>query len=239
MGGVNTYCTVIDGTNPAPVDIYLIIYRVSYIPEGAGFLPSTVLLYLVDWLLVEPTTFKAFWFGLKGPKQFPFSCEKKNRKLSATSSWRFWSKSIEKTKIYDERIWDMICLKTRVPWNIDSGPLELLFQNIQQFCTFFWGQRANIPYVEVSKFPPEECMAREPAPFLGWKNSIEILLLWIQKYCWTPKWIKPILNLKEQFYRSKLWIHFLQKTCHKKLVMKFSNGFANVQGSHVIYQQSS
>ena len=47
MGGVNTYCTV-DGTNPAPVDIHLIIYRVSYIPEGAGFLPSTVLLYLVD-----------------------------------------------------------------------------------------------------------------------------------------------------------------------------------------------
>ena len=39
-------CTTVDGQNPAPVDIilrtYPIIYRVSYIPGGAGFPPSTV-----------------------------------------------------------------------------------------------------------------------------------------------------------------------------------------------------
>ena len=35
---------IVDGRNPAPGEYvdYLIIYRVSYIPGGAGFLPSTV-----------------------------------------------------------------------------------------------------------------------------------------------------------------------------------------------------
>ena len=34
----------VDGRNPAPVDMvgYPIIYRVLYVPGGAGFLPSTV-----------------------------------------------------------------------------------------------------------------------------------------------------------------------------------------------------
>ena len=34
----------VDGRNPAPVDmvVYPIIYKVLYIPSGAGFLPSTV-----------------------------------------------------------------------------------------------------------------------------------------------------------------------------------------------------
>ncbi len=35
----------VDGKNPAPVDskvVYPIIYKVLYIPGGAGFLPSTV-----------------------------------------------------------------------------------------------------------------------------------------------------------------------------------------------------
>ena len=35
----------VDGRNPPPVDryiVYLIIYRVLYIPGGAGLLPSTV-----------------------------------------------------------------------------------------------------------------------------------------------------------------------------------------------------
>ena len=35
----------VDGRNPAPVDMvskYHMIYRVLYIPGGAGFLPSTV-----------------------------------------------------------------------------------------------------------------------------------------------------------------------------------------------------
>ena len=34
----------VDGRNPAPVDmvVYPIIFKVLYIPGGAGFLPSTV-----------------------------------------------------------------------------------------------------------------------------------------------------------------------------------------------------
>ena len=38
----------VDGRNPAPVDMagkYPIVYRVLYIPGGAGFLPSTVSLF--------------------------------------------------------------------------------------------------------------------------------------------------------------------------------------------------
>ena len=43
----------VDGRNPAPVDnswylyvVYLIIYKVLYIPDGAGFLPSTVFFHM-------------------------------------------------------------------------------------------------------------------------------------------------------------------------------------------------
>ena len=35
--------TTVDGRNPAPVEVVQpIIYKVLYIPGGAGFLPSTV-----------------------------------------------------------------------------------------------------------------------------------------------------------------------------------------------------
>ena len=41
----DTSLHTVDGTNPAPVDRYIgypIIYKVLYIPGGAGFLPPTV-----------------------------------------------------------------------------------------------------------------------------------------------------------------------------------------------------
>ena len=41
---INWICDTVDGWNPAPVDmvVYPTIYKVLYIPAGAGFLPSTV-----------------------------------------------------------------------------------------------------------------------------------------------------------------------------------------------------
>ena len=41
------FCGTVDERNPAPVDnvVYPIIYKVLYIPSGAGFQPSTVLLH--------------------------------------------------------------------------------------------------------------------------------------------------------------------------------------------------
>ena len=44
-GSSKTTKPTVDGRNPAPVDgtvVYPIIYKVLYIPGGAGFLPSTV-----------------------------------------------------------------------------------------------------------------------------------------------------------------------------------------------------
>ena len=43
-----------DGRNPAPVDMLNIplFYRVLYISGGAGFLPSTLLIFLYKWISV-------------------------------------------------------------------------------------------------------------------------------------------------------------------------------------------
>ena len=43
------YSSTVDGRNPVPVDMIKdpIIYRVLYIPGGAGFLPSTVIRELI------------------------------------------------------------------------------------------------------------------------------------------------------------------------------------------------
>ena len=57
----------VDGKNPAPVDsefiVYLIIYKVLYIPGGARFLPSTGCLVLQkfgsNFFLVQLGPFQA------------------------------------------------------------------------------------------------------------------------------------------------------------------------------------
>lgn len=109
----------------------------------------------------------------------------------------------------------MFCLKAREPWTIDSGPFSFVPNHPSNFAqTFFGAKGAKIPYVEVlSKFPPQECMARPARPFLGWAEY------WVLRYyscgfkkLLDPRMLRPILNLirtdsTEAIFKTNLFVH--------------------------------
>ena len=80
----------VDGRNPAPVDRWFtpIIYRVSTIQGGAGFLPSTVCDMLFLWKLIQVATWAEFWTGarLAEGDQWP---------------WQVWRRRVQYTNLAD------------------------------------------------------------------------------------------------------------------------------------------
>lgn len=129
----------------------------------------------------------------------------------------------------------MFCLKTREPWTIDSGPFSFVPHHPSNFAqTFFGAKGAKIPYVEVlSKFPPQECMARPARPFLGWTEY------WVLRYyscgfkkLLDPRMLRPILNLirtdsTEAIFKTNLFVH--KMSTKKSVEWNISHCFVNIQ----------
>ncbi len=94
LGGRNHTPHTVDGRNSAPVDRYFpIIYKVLYIPGGAGFLPSTV-----TWGTFSPCHHCDLQYMFKGPSEWTCPIEAKVKTAVSGSTANFGIQQLQKQK---------------------------------------------------------------------------------------------------------------------------------------------